>query len=773
MNLRITVAMSLLCSSTIALADYHVSTETQSRSALLEEYTGIHCIYCPQGHQIAASLLEANPDRVNVVSIHYGQFAVAAYDDQPDFLTEAGNTIGNYYGPSSFPIGMVNRRMYDGRYCIGRTEWEAACQGCFEETTPVNLWSAATYNKDTRVLAVDVEGYITIEDADTAAPIFLSVALTQDSILGPQMGGLMADEYPHNHVLRDYLTPVWGDSLGVCAKGSYIVRHYEYTVPESYKNTEVDPTQLELVTIVSNQQRDVVNSTRVKPVITQYHVSAEPAPRHSVIEEFTGIFCGNCPDGAEVIRRLQLAQPELIHTIAIHSGHYADVSGRDGLPDFVTAVGDEIANYYEVYSYPSGMVNRHSYLSEGVVTGRNIWGVQCRQEAQQTAAMNLWMQSNYVSATRTLSIDVEGYAQETGVYALAIALVQNHIEGYQNGGSANYLHNHALRAYLTPTWGDELGKQESGSYCKMHYEYQVPEIIGNIPVVPEELELVAMVLDENHAVVNAQDCLPESDDFNLPMLVQLEPYKFMPTRNWGFNYVKAYLLNRGIEPITSANFAVSLNDDTVMTPWQGFAPGRTRTEVVLPVNWLQTQEDDINEYQIVLTEANGEAVTADNTVKGSFRDLIEVTGNVNVKIKEDYYASDNRFRLLDSDGNLLQELGPYADSTKQATYEETLLLQPGRIYCFEMTDAWGNGIKSPLGSVKFYDESGALLVNQNDFGGFGYCVCFRTTQQEEGITRVEQDMAPAQTRIVWRNGQLTIDTATGTYTLQGQHIGDR
>ena len=43
---------------TMVMAGYHVSTEVQHRHAVLEEFTGIHCVYCPQGHKIAASLLE-------------------------------------------------------------------------------------------------------------------------------------------------------------------------------------------------------------------------------------------------------------------------------------------------------------------------------------------------------------------------------------------------------------------------------------------------------------------------------------------------------------------------------------------------------------------------------------------------------------------------------------------------------------------------------------------------------------------------------------------
>lgn len=749
-------------------ADWHVSTQPQQRHALLEEFTGIRCIYCPQGHKIGAQLLETYGEQICVVNVHYGSFAEAPYADMPDFNTECGDQLGNYYQVASFPSAIINRRQHDGSIVANRSDWTDYCEQEMATETPVNLWTSAQYNPESSNLTIVIEGYVRSTDADTQSGINLAVALTQDSILGPQSGGLMADEYPHNHVLRDYLTPVWGEELGIFEADSYWRREYSYTVPTAYKNTEVDPAQLELVCILTNADKEVINAVRTRPQVLVHHVSAEPQPRHAVIEEFTGIFCGNCPDGAAYVSRLQLAQPELVHSIAIHAGHYADTEGNTGLPDFTTSVGDEIFTYYDPGFFPSGMVNRHPSPSDGVVMSRSLWGTQCRDEAQQTAAMNLWSESSYDAATRTLSVDIEGYTQQTGTYALAVALVQNHIKGYQNGAPTGYLHNHVLRAYLTPTWGDELGLQQAGTYCQRHYEYQVPEVIGNVDIVPEELEVVAMVLDPEHTVVNACDCQPQSPDFSLPLLVQLEPYKYMPTRNWGFNFIRTYLVNRGTEAVTEATFDVTLNDETVTTTWQGYAPGRARTEVLLPVNWLQTQDDDYNDYQIVLTHANGEPVTADNEVSGSFSSLIDVTGNVTVKIKEDYHASDNRFRLLDSDGNLLQELGPYPDSTKQVTYEETLYLQPGRIYCFEITDAWGNGIKNPLGSIKFYNEQGTMIVNQNNFEGFGYCVCFRTARQEEGIQQISSDAdGTAPARVIWRNGQLIINTTSGAYSLHG------
>lgn len=765
------IAALTLSFPTMVMAGYHVSTEVQHRHAVLEEFTGIHCVYCPQGHKIAASILEQYPDLVEVISVHYGSYAESRYDDQPDFNTSAGNVIGNYFGPSSFPIGMVNRREYEGRVLTSRSIWEGQVESYIAETTPVNLWSASRYDVATGLLAIDVEGYVQYADNDSRNPLYLAVALTQDSILGPQAGGLMGDEYPHNHVLRDYLTPVWGEPLGPLSVGSYFTRHYEYQVPASYKNTDTDYRQLELITLLTNEKHEIVNATHCKPETSTWHVSSAPEPRHALIEDYTGVLCGNCPDGDVVVENVMLAQPELVHAISIHTGHYADPSSR-ALPDYRSEAGDSIADYYGPDAFPSGMVNRHDPNGMGVIVDRGSWVSLARNEAHTTAPVNLWMQSIYSAADRTLRIDVEGFALETSSYALSIALTQNHLVGYQAGGGDNmmaYDHNRVLRDYVTPVWGEPLGEVEAGTYFKRHYEYVLPEDYRGEAVVPENVELTGIVSDNNRNIVNCLANKPTSDDFALPLAFELQPYKVMPTRNWGFNFAEVYLLNLGNEEITAATFDVTLNEQTKQASWNGSIPGQTRGYVMLPVDWIQTQEEGRNEYEIAVTSVNGKPCSK-QTVSGTFNSLINVEGNIVVKIKEDYFASDNRFLLRDTTGMVVYETGPFPDSTKQVTYVDTLYLQPSNIYCFEITDSWGNGIMTPRGNVKWYSESGSLLAQQLEFNSHGYRIFFRTAAKEpEAIEVLRSDAVDSGIRYEWHNGRLVIhNRLTGVkYGLDG------
>ena len=67
----------LLIQLTISLsAQLLVSTDPQQKNAVLEEFTGIHCGNCPDGHAIGRELMENNPYRVVVISIHQGNYAI-------------------------------------------------------------------------------------------------------------------------------------------------------------------------------------------------------------------------------------------------------------------------------------------------------------------------------------------------------------------------------------------------------------------------------------------------------------------------------------------------------------------------------------------------------------------------------------------------------------------------------------------------------------------------------------------------------------------------
>ena len=106
--------IGLLAASGSAFGQLPVSTTGENKNVVLEEFTGIYCTYCPDGHKRAQQLADANPGNVVLINIHEGGYAAPSGSD-PDFRTSFGSAIAGQTGLTGYPAGTVNRRKFPGR----------------------------------------------------------------------------------------------------------------------------------------------------------------------------------------------------------------------------------------------------------------------------------------------------------------------------------------------------------------------------------------------------------------------------------------------------------------------------------------------------------------------------------------------------------------------------------------------------------------------------------------------------------------------------------
>jgi hypothetical protein len=214
----------------LALGQSLVSTSPQNRTVLLEDFTGIHCGYCPEGHVIANALEAQYGPRIAVVGVHAGPFATPD-TGEPDLRTTAGTAIDAYFTISGYPAGVINRRVFGGLDDLGRGAWEGAVGEVLELPSPVNLGMASSFDAATRDLQVSVELLYTADSP--AGEDFISVLLKENHITGPQTDYGPAGnhtDYDHMHVLRAYVTDTWGDPVGTTAQGTSVLRTYSFKV---------------------------------------------------------------------------------------------------------------------------------------------------------------------------------------------------------------------------------------------------------------------------------------------------------------------------------------------------------------------------------------------------------------------------------------------------------------------------------------------------------------------------------------------------------------
>jgi hypothetical protein len=226
-------SLILACLPTVIFAQTLVSTDPQSRTVLLEQYTGINCGFCPNDHLEATAILNSYPDKVVALNIHAGPFAVPQ-GGQIDLRSMAGDQLYNFFNPTTIQNGLVGRTAYNGAILNGRDSWLDATDNVLSQSSPVNIGLASTFNPNTRDLTVDVGIHYT--DNSPGGNDRISVYLIENDISGFQADFVNGAQpsYNHRNVLRAAITGVWGDEVFVGTMGHNETRQYTFNVPLNF-----------------------------------------------------------------------------------------------------------------------------------------------------------------------------------------------------------------------------------------------------------------------------------------------------------------------------------------------------------------------------------------------------------------------------------------------------------------------------------------------------------------------------------------------------------
>lgn len=268
-------SLVLLLMTTISFAQTIVSTAAEDRNVILEEFTGINCTFCPDGHAIANAIKDQNPDDVFLINIHAGSFANPG-SGQPDFRTPFGQAIADQSGLVGYPAGTVNRQIFPGASQSGnpddtgmsRGQWAAAAGEVLLLPSYLNMAVEADIDVQTREITVHVESYYTGDSPE--ASNLLNVALLQNNTLGPQTGGNMGDNYVHQHRLVHMITGQWGDPVTTTTANTFVDRTYTYTIPTDYNNIDVELGELELVVFMTETQQFIISGNGTTPTFSNF-----------------------------------------------------------------------------------------------------------------------------------------------------------------------------------------------------------------------------------------------------------------------------------------------------------------------------------------------------------------------------------------------------------------------------------------------------------------------------------------------------------------------
>jgi hypothetical protein len=251
------------------------STEApEQKRIMIEEATGVVCSNCPAATEVLKSAEAAHPDRLIIVGLHAGLFTEPAEASRYDFRNE---TVMDVYtllnsGDPDKPSAALDRIPQSKGYFEDRNKWPGIINQRLQTKSPLNVSLTSSFNPETREDTIRIRISYT-EPVGKAQRI--GIVITEDGIVDYQLNGLKKDTfYTHNHVLRDFVTPVNGhsflDTLVTKEAGRVYERTYVFKLPErafGEERTRWNIDNCNVIGFVFNNEPgdiDVVQSVEIK-----------------------------------------------------------------------------------------------------------------------------------------------------------------------------------------------------------------------------------------------------------------------------------------------------------------------------------------------------------------------------------------------------------------------------------------------------------------------------------------------------------------------------
>ncbi|MFT5020472.1 MAG: hypothetical protein ACI9CU_001870 [Polaribacter sp.] len=412
----------------------------------------------------------------------------------------------------------------------------------------------------------------------------------------------------------------------------------------------------------------------------QTFVSTTPENRNVVLEEFTGIYCGYCPDGHRLAEELYVANPGDVVLVNVHTGGYANPNAGD--PDFRTDFGSSLANQSGVCGYPAGTVNREYFPNyfqtdnsgnpcgtEPTAQGRSSWQTTGGIVLDQSSPVNVAGQASLDLSTGKLTVVTEVYYTGNAAESsnkLTVAVTQDGLVGPQSGSSANpsqvnpdgtYTHNHMLRHFMTGQYGVAVTPTTTGSFYTETFEWDVPAEINGIPVDLNALSVAVYIAEGNEDIIsgseatmsvvspNAYDALPAA--IEVPEFVCENEISPMVT-----------IQNMGNENMTNLGIAYSVNGGPTMTyNWTGSVATAASVDVMLPaISFTHLAE---NTFWVATSGPNGQAdqVSSNDIATQTFSPSKNSGNTVDLEIVTDDWGYETYWEIQDASGALVQSGG--------------------------------------------------------------------------------------------------------------------
>lgn len=207
-----------------------------TQRVLVEKYTGVRCVNCPDADEIIHSALQRYGEKLIAVAVHpEGSNFAIPFSGEPDLRTADGREWNDFFGFNSYPRALLNRK---GENFLPTSNFDGRIDELLNVPAQVGIAVKCERTNSENPLSITVRlSFLQTVSDDLNVTLLIS----EDSILTTQTipDGSHQPNYAQNHVLRDVITDVWGDQVDKGDKngaaGSRRMAQYSYTPNTDWK----------------------------------------------------------------------------------------------------------------------------------------------------------------------------------------------------------------------------------------------------------------------------------------------------------------------------------------------------------------------------------------------------------------------------------------------------------------------------------------------------------------------------------------------------------
>ena len=229
--------------------------------------------------------------------------------------------------------------------------------------------------------------------------------------------------------------------------------------------------------------------------------------RSSLLIEYSGWQCVNCPTAAEEAHRLKELYGEDLVVVVMHPE--SNPNTRHNNKPALNYTCPEADSIYIMMGgtnttpFPTGNVNMVQDVSKGYFQDFAKWGTLVSQAYASPKPILLSQEVRGSADSRDIwmAMDITNLDTKAIEATLQVWLTEDSVMGNQKkpeGTDKNYAHNHLLRASISPLWGEVL-PIDAHMTEQVVYEYTLPD-----KVVKENCNIVAIV-SVNGEVIQAKE----------------------------------------------------------------------------------------------------------------------------------------------------------------------------------------------------------------------------------------------------------------------------